>query len=52
MDTTVLLLATMTVTLIGVALNAWRIGNDRRDVVLLAVFAGLFGAGTAAAAVL
>ena len=51
METSVLLLAIMTVTLIGVAFHAWRIGNERRDVALLGVFAGLFGAGTAVAAV-
>jgi len=51
-DTTVLMLAVMTVTLIAVAFHAWRLGNERRDVVLLAVFGGLFAAGTAVAAVI
>ena len=52
MDTTVLLLAVMTVALFAVAFQAWRIGNEKRDVALLAVFGGLFAAGTAVAAIL
>ena len=52
MNTPVLLLAIMALTLIAVAFNAWRLGSERRDVVLLAVFGGLFAAGTAAAAIL
>ncbi len=52
MDTTVLLLAVMTVTLIAVTFQAWRLGNEIRDIALLAVFGGLFGAGTAVAAII
>lgn len=49
MKHTILHLAIMTITLTGVTLNAWRTGDDRRDVVLLAVTAVLFGVGTAVA---
>ena len=34
----------------GVTFQAWRLGNDKRDVVLLAAICGLFGAGTAVTA--
>lgn len=50
MDSTAILLALMTATLAGVTLQAWRLGNERRDVALLGVFSVLCGAGTAAAA--
>jgi len=50
LDTIVLVLAIMTVTLIATAFHAWRLGNERRDVALLAVFGGLFATGTAVAA--
>jgi len=34
------------------AFLAWRAGNEKCDVVLIAVFGGLFAAGTAVAAIL
>jgi len=52
MDTTVVLLGIMTVTMLGVALQAWRLGNERRDVTLLGAVAAMCGAGTVAAAIL
>jgi hypothetical protein len=52
MKTAFLLLAIMTVTMTGVTYHAWRIGNERRDVALLAVFAGLFAVGSAIAALI
>jgi len=52
MDASALLFAIMTVTMVVVALHAWRLGNEKRDVSLLAVFGGLFAAGTAVAAIL
>jgi cbb3-type cytochrome oxidase subunit 3 len=51
MDTTTFLLALMTVCLVGVAIHAWRIGNERRDVALLGTIAALCSAGTVAVAV-
>ncbi len=48
METTTLLLAIMTATMFAVTLHAWRLGNERRDVVLLGVAGGLCGVGTAA----
>lgn len=52
MESTVILLAVLTITMILTAFQAWRTGDEKRDVVLLAVFGGLFAAGTAAAAIL
>lgn len=52
MEPTVILLATLTITMILTAFQAWRSGNETRDVVLIAVFGGLFAAGTAVAAIL
>ena len=52
MDTTTFLLALLTVTLAGVAFQAWRLGNEKRDVALLGVCSGLLGAGTAVTAIL
>ena len=52
MDTVVLLLAIMTVTLLGVTVHAWRLGNEKRDVVLLGTVGGLCGVGTAVASIL
>jgi hypothetical protein len=52
MDPTVILLAVLTIALIVTAIQAWRNRNEKRDVVLIAAFAGLFAAGTAAAAIL
>ena len=51
MDTIVLLLAIMTVTLLGVTVHAWRLGNEKRDVALLGAVGGLCGVGTAFAAI-
>jgi len=51
MKTIPLLLAIMTATMVGVTFLAWRNDNQRRDVVLLAVFAGLFAVGLAVAVV-
>lgn len=48
METDTLLAAIMTVTLAGVAFQAWRQGNEKRDVALLGVFSALCGVGTAA----
>lgn len=47
MDNMSFLLGLMAACLIGVTLHAWRIGNERRDVVLLGVMAGLCSIGTA-----
>jgi hypothetical protein len=52
MDTSTLLFAIMTICLAGVTFHAWRLGNEKRDVVLLGVFSALMGAGTAVAAIL
>jgi hypothetical protein len=48
METEPLILGIMTIALVCVTIHAWRLGNERRDVVLLGTFAGLFGVGTAA----
>lgn len=47
MDTSTLILGVLTVTLAGVSVHAWRLGNERRDVALLGVCSGLLGLGTA-----
>ena len=52
MNTITLLLAILTVTLVGVTFHAWRLGNEQRDVALLGVFSALCGAGTAATVIL
>ena len=52
MDILTLVVAVLTVCLVGVTFHAWRLGNEKRDVVLLGVFSGLLGAGTAVAAIL
>lgn len=52
MEPTVILLAFLAITMIFTAIRAWRTGDEKRDVVLLAVFGGLFAAGTAVAAIL
>ena len=52
MDTSTLLFAILTLCLVGVTCHAWRLGNEKRDVVLLGVFSGLMGAGTAVSAIL
>lgn len=46
MDTSTLLFALLTATLAAVTFQAWRLGNERRDVALLGVFSGLLGVGT------
>jgi hypothetical protein len=51
MDTSTLLLAILTLCMAGVTFHAWRLGNERRDVVLLGVFGALMAAGTAVAAI-
>jgi hypothetical protein len=50
MDNTTLLLGLMAVSLIGVTIHAWRLGNEKRDVALLGVVAALCSTGTAGAA--
>jgi hypothetical protein len=52
METSTLILAALAVTLAGAAIQAWRLGNERRDVALLGAISGLFGAGTAFTVVL
>ncbi len=52
METSTLLFAIMTATLAGVAFQARRLGNEKRDVALLGVFSGLCGVGTALSAIL
>ena len=50
LDTSTVLFSILTATLAGVTFQAWRLGNEKRDVVLLAAICGLFGAGTAVTA--
>jgi len=52
MKPTVIVLSVLTITMILTAFLAWRAGNEKRDVMLIAVFGGLFAAGTAVAAIL
>jgi uncharacterized membrane protein YadS len=52
MDTRVLILALLTVTMVAVTFNARRLGNEKRDVALLGAIGGLCGVGTAVAAIL
>lgn len=52
METSTLLLGILTATLAAVAIQAWRLGNEKRDVALLGTFCGLCGAETAVSAVL
>ena len=52
MDPYTLLLAILTLCLTGVTFHAWRLGSETRDVVLLGLFSGLLGAGTAVTAIL
>lgn len=47
MDISTPLFAILTICLVGVTFHAWRLGNERRDVVLLGVFSSVLGAGTA-----
>lgn len=50
METAALLLRIMTAVFVIVTLQAWWLGNEKRDVLALGVFAGLFGVGAATAA--
>jgi hypothetical protein len=52
MDTAVILLAIITATMFAVTFHAWRLRNEKRDVALLGAVGGLFGVGTAVAAIL
>ena len=47
-----LLFAVLTLCLVGVTFQAWRLANEKRDVLLLGVFSALMGAGAAVAAIL
>lgn len=51
MVSSTLLLAILTATLAGVTFQAWRLGNEKRDVALLGAFSGLLGVGTVVTAV-
>jgi hypothetical protein len=51
MNTLLIILSIMTVTMLAVTAHAWRLGNERRDVALLGAIGGLFGVGTAAAVI-
>jgi hypothetical protein len=46
MDDFTIALGMITVALIGVTVQAWKQGNEKRDVVLLGLFSGLGAAGT------
>ncbi|CAD5372737.1 conserved hypothetical protein [Rubrivivax sp. A210] len=48
METDTLLTALMTATLAAIAFQAWRLGNEKRDVALLGACSGLSGVGTVA----
>jgi hypothetical protein len=50
MDNLPLLLGSMAGTLLLAAFNAWRQGNEKRDITLLCALGGLFGLGTTLAA--
>jgi len=52
MDTSTLLFSILTIALVCVTFHAWYLGNEKRDVVLIGVFSGLMGAGTAVSAIL
>lgn len=52
MDSSTLVFTILTICLVGVTLHAWRLGNEKRDVLLLGVFSALMGTGTAVAAIL
>lgn len=52
MDATTQHLLILAVTLAVVTLNAWRMGNEKRDVALLATSSGLCGVGAIVAAAL
>ena len=50
MDTSDQRLAILAITLGGVTVRAWHLGNQKRGVALLGVFTGLCGVGTAVTA--
>jgi hypothetical protein len=52
MDTSTLVFAILTFCLVGVTFHALRLGNEKRDVLLLGAFCGLMGTGTAISAIL
>lgn len=52
MDTSTLIFAFLAATLAGATFQAWRLGNERRDVALLGAFGGLCGMGTLVTAIL
>lgn len=52
MDTSTLLFAIITFTLLGVTFHAWRLCNEKRDIALLGFFGSLCGAGTAISGIL
>ena len=52
MDSTFWLLLIFAFTMAAVACHAHRIGNERRDVAALGVFAGLLGLGSGLTAIL
>lgn len=52
MENATLLLGLMATVFALVTFQAWRLGNEKRDIVALGTFAGLFGVGTAAVAML
>jgi hypothetical protein len=52
MDTITLLFVILTFCLAGVTFQAWHSGDEKRDVVLLGVFSGMLGAGTAVSVIL
>ena len=52
MDNSTLLFATLALCLVCVTFHAWRLGNEKRDVVLLSVFSGLMGACTTISVIL
>lgn len=52
MHTSTLVFVILTLCMFGVTFQAWRLGNEKRDVVLLGVFSGMLGVGTAVSAIL
>lgn len=52
MDILTFVLAVLAVCQVGVAFQARRLGNDQRDVALLGLVSGLWGAGATASALL
>ena len=51
MDTSTFFFTLMAATLFVVTFQAWRLGNEKRDVALLGAFSGLLGVGTVVTAV-